>query len=181
MEQRIPISTINDFLYSPRSLYLHSIYQSFNTALYHSTYQTKGTLNHKAIDEGEYSSHKRYIQGLAVASEEFGLVGKIDIYDRETKTLIERKTKMKNIYQGHRYQLYAQMFCLQEMGYQVEFLKIHSLEDNKRYDIALPTHKDKQEFRDLVRKMMMYNPLKEDDSVDQKKRCEVSIYKELSY
>lgn len=181
MEQRIPISTINDFLYSPRSLYLHSIYQSFNTALYHSTYQTKGTLNHKAIDEGEYSSQKRYLQGLAVASEEFRLVGKIDIYDQETKTLIERKTKIKSIYQGHRYQLYAQMFCLEEMGYDVKYLKIHSLEDNKRYAISLPTQEDREEFQTLIRKMIMYNPLLDEDSEEQKHRCELSIYKELSY
>ena len=37
-----------------------------------------------------------------------------------------------------KYQLYAQYFCLREMGYEVEKLKLYSLDDNKVYEIPLP-------------------------------------------
>lgn len=181
MEQYIQISTINDFLYSPQSLYLHSIYQSFNTDIYHSQYQVNGKGHHKTLDEKVYSGAQRYIQTIPIYSEEYRIIGKIDLYDIKTQTLIERKAKIKNIYPGHKYQLYAQMFCLQEMGYIVKKLKIHSLEDNKRYTIDLPTPKDIVAFRKLIRDIFLYNPLESNISENIRAKTEASIYKELIY
>lgn len=181
MEQYIPISTINDFLYSPQSLYLHSIYQSFHTDIYHSQYQTNGKGHHKTLDEKIYSGAQRYIQSIPVYSDKYQIIGKIDLYDNKTQTLIERKAKIKNIYLGHKYQLYAQMFCLQEMGYEVKKLKIHSLEDNKRYTIDLPTPEDIVAFKKLIRDMFLYNPLDSDITEDNRVKTEASIYKELIY
>lgn len=43
-------------------------------------------------------------------------MGKIDVYRKKEKMLIERKYQLKQIYQGQIYQLWGQMFCLQEMG-----------------------------------------------------------------
>lgn len=153
MEQYIQISKINDFLFCPRSLYLHSIYESFDTSVYHSAAQAAGRIAHNTIDKDMYSSKKRYVVGIPVTSSQHGITGKIDIYDTQTKTLIERKRCLKKVFDGHKYQLYAEMLCLREMGYTVDALKIHSLEDNKTYPIALPTKEDWQAFFQTVEQM----------------------------
>ncbi len=178
MESYIQISKINDFLYSPQSLYLHSVYESFDTDIYHEEAQVEGKLNHANIEEGKYSTAKRYLQGTTVYSEKYNLGGKIDIYDQETKTLIERKTKIKKVHQGHRFQLYAQMFALEEMGYKVEKLRIQSLKDNQRYDIPLPDHIDISDFERTIKQMREYDASKKDPFLY---RCDLSIYKYLSY
>lgn len=68
----------------------------------------------------------------------YNLIGKIDLYDKTTHTLIERKKKVKRVYDGYIFQLYAQYFSMIEMGYKVEKLVIRSLDDNKKYPIPLP-------------------------------------------
>lgn len=179
MEQYIRISTINDFLYSPKSLYLHGVYESFNQNMYHELPQKKGKINHENIESGTYSTAKRYLQGLAVYSEKYNVGGKIDIYDRETKTLIERKTRIKQVHEGQKFQLYAQMFALEEIGYPVEHLRIHSLEDNKRYTIDLPTPADIARFEGVLTAMRGYNPLEYTEPAQH--LCDISIYRHLSY
>lgn len=174
MESYIKISNINDFLYCPVSIYLHSIYENFNTKAYHQTPQVVGSLHHKSIDEGAYSTAKRYEMAKEVWSEEFGLAGKIDVYDNQTKTLIERKTRVKTIYQGYRYQLYAQYFCMKEMGYEVNKLLIHSLEDNKRYSIPIPNDDEINEFAALLKEMRSFDMSKIKNH--KCKRCSESIY-----
>ena len=150
MESYIQISKINDFCFCPLSVYLHSVYESFNTSLYHDTPQIEGKLNHAAIDEGRYSTSKHIMQGTSVYSEKYGLMGKIDTYDAKKKALVERKTKIKTIWHGYVYQLYAQYFCLQEMGYEVERLYFHSLKDNKRYPVPLPSERDEKRFGAVI-------------------------------
>jgi len=178
MESYIQISKINDFLYSPKSLYLHSVYESFNQNAYHETPQKTGKLNHENIEQGKYSTAKRYLQGLAVYSSKHNVGGKIDIYDQKTETLIERKTKIKEIYEGHRFQLYAQMFGLVEVGYKINKLLIHSLEDNKRYEIPLPDVVEIARFESVLEDMRSYNPNDQDPAGY---RCDLSIYRHLSY
>jgi CRISPR-associated protein Cas4 len=178
MESYIPISKINDFTYSPQSLYLHSLYEGFNQDVYHETPQKVGKLNHENIEQGRYSTAKRFLQGTSVYSERYNIGGKIDIYDKETKTLIERKTKIKKVYDGHKFQLYAQMFALEEVGYKVERLCIQSLSDNKRYVIDLPNEDEIKRFENVLRQIRNYNPLVEDKF---KYRCDLSIYRHLSY
>lgn len=150
MEDYIQISKLNDFIFCPKSLYFHSLFESFDQKTYHDTPQTVGKISHEIIEKGQYSSLKKYLQGLEVFSDKYALCGKIDIYDKDECILIERKYKVKKIYQGYIYQLYAQMFCLQEMGYQVKKLVIHSLSDNKRYPLELPTTEDIKKFEDLL-------------------------------
>lgn len=178
MESYIQISKINDFLYSPQSLYLHSVYESFDTDLYHEEAQIAGKLNHQNIDEGKYSTAKRYLQGVTVYCEKYNLGGKIDVYDQQTETLIERKTKINKVYPGHRFQLYAQMFALIEMGYAVKNLAIQSLQDNQRYDISLPDDFDTTEFERTIQSMRKYNAQQNDPFLY---RCNLSIYRHLSY
>ena len=81
---------------------------------------------------------------MAVYCGKYEIAGKIDIYNTETKTLIEKKNENKKIYDGYKYQLYAQYFSLLEMGYEVKKIFIHSLNDNKRYEIKRRTSKKKK-------------------------------------
>lgn len=157
MESYIPISKINDFLFCPMSLYLHSVYESFDTSLYHDTPQTVGKINHAGIEEGMYSTSAHLLQGISVYSERYGVMGKIDIYDEKRGALIERKTKIKKIWPGYVMQLYAQSFCLRERGYTVKELFLHSLEDNKRYPVAFPTKEDEEAFAQLVEQVRMFD------------------------
>ena len=153
MEDYIQISKINDFIFCPYSLYFHGIYENFSEKTYHDSPQTRGKIKHENIEEGRYSSAKKYLQGIDVYSEKYGLAGKIDIYDKEEKTLIERKNKVAKIYDGYRYQLYAQYFGLAEMGHETERIKIHSLSDNKRYDIPLPVGRELEKFEAVIAAM----------------------------
>ena len=88
--------------------------------LYHATPQTKGRIAHETVDTKTASNKKNDLQSLPIYSAKFRLMGKVDIFKQKEKLLIERKYNLKQIYQGQIYQLWAQYFCLQEMGYEVE-------------------------------------------------------------
>jgi CRISPR-associated exonuclease Cas4 len=181
MEQLIQISKLNDFLYSPKSLYFHSVYESFDTQVYHDTPQVVGNANHENIDYSKYSSAKRYTQGLCVYSEKYKLIGKIDIFDTQNQALIERKTKIKHIYQGYKTQLYAQFFCLTEMGYTVERLFLHSLQDNKRYLVDLPNSEDLMQFESLISDINNYDVLSASQDWNTENKDSHTIYQELYF
>lgn len=88
--------------------------------LYHATPQTKGKLAHEPVDTKTSSNRKDEILALPVMSEQLGVMGKTDVYRKKEKKLIERKYQLKQIYQGQIYQLWAQYFCMVEMGYEIE-------------------------------------------------------------
>ena len=75
----IPISYLNDFSFCPRSIYYHSLYQSYDRRLYQDTPQVAGSAAHRSVDRGSYSTRRDVLQGLDVYSERFNLCGKIDI------------------------------------------------------------------------------------------------------
>ena len=178
MENNIRISNLNDFVFCPRSVYFHNLYSGFDESLFQTTYQQKGKNIHKNIDEIKYSSKKSIVQGINVYSEELGVVGKIDILDLDGKKLIERKNKIKKLYDGYYFQIYAQYFCLIEMGYVVKSLCFHSLSDNKRFNVKLPTKKDKEKLKKLILDMKNFDL--EDKSFSQNpNKCRMCIYKEL--
>ena len=110
--------------------------------LYQTSSQINGTAVHKNVDEKKYSSKSSIITGLDVYCEEYNLIGKIDIYDADRKILCERKKKIIQIYDGYIFQLYAQYFALVEMGYEVRNLRLHSIDDNKSYNVKLPSEDD---------------------------------------
>lgn len=178
MEPYIQISKINDFIFCPMSLYFHALYENFSQKIYHDTPQTVGKIKHENIEQGRYSSLKRYLQNLPVYSQEYNLMGKIDIYDSEEKALIERKFKIKKIYDGQRYQLYAQKFCLEEIGFAVEKLFIHSLSDNKRYSVALPDESEKKKFEKVIDDIRNFSPFNYNKEIN-KNKCENCIYRQL--
>ncbi len=157
MDGIINISYINDFLYCPKSLYLHIIYDNFDSKVFHDKPQVSGNLAHESIDQNHYSTSQHILQGLSVYSQRLGVKGKIDLYDKQEQSLIERKYQVKKIYKGYIYQLYAQMYCLEEINYPVSKLFIHSLSDNKRYEVALPSKIEKKEFESLIEKMKSFD------------------------
>ena len=181
MEQYIPVSLLNDFLYSPDSIYLHSLFKEFDDSLYKDKPQLNGILNHKTIDSKTYSTSKHLLQNTAFYSQKYGLCGKIDIFNTKTGELIERKSKIKTIHTGYIYQLYAQMFGLQELGLKVNKLSIHSLEDNKRYAIPLPTQPEIEGFEHTLHQLKNFNPLSLLHKTHTDHNSQISIYNNLSF
>lgn len=180
MEDYIQITKLNDFIFCPKSLYFHGLYDKFDERVYHDVPQAVGKIKHESIDLNKYSTSSKYLQGTMVYSEKYRLLGKIDIYDKELFLLTERKNRIKNIYQGYKYQLYAQALCLEEMGYRVLHFKAYSMEDNKAYVIPPPTPRDEEKLLELIRKIREY---KIEDYIntfpDSIEKCEECIYKEL--
>lgn len=179
MDSLIQISKISDFLYCPLSLYLHTMYEEMDTRNYHAAPQVAGKIAHEAIDERTYSSAKRFLLGMAVYSEEFGITGKIDVYDAKTCALIERKRQVKQIYEGNVYQLYGQYVCMKEMGYRIDKLFIHSLVDNKRYPIPLPGEEELSQFSVVLEAIRATTP--ETLLEHSCPRCNSHIYSSLSW
>jgi CRISPR-associated protein Cas4 len=178
MEPYITITTLNDFVFCPKSIYFHGLYGKYSSRIYQQSPQIIGTINHENIDQQQYSSAKRYVQSLSVYSETYGLCGKIDLYDQQTKTLIERKTKIKTIYDGYKYQLWAQYFCLTEMGYEIEQIKIHSLADNQNYHLPIPSAADQAELVDIIAQIRAFD-VTERNFLQNPEKCRHCIYADL--
>jgi len=159
---------------------MHSIYVQFSQKLYHRVPQAIGKIKHENIDEGRYSTAKKYLQGIEIYSEKYNIVGKIDIYDKEKCALIERKNKISNIYDGYKYQLYAQMFCLEEMGYKVKKIILHSLSDNKRYKLSLPNAEEIRNFAAVIDEIKKFD-ISNFNYLDNENKCNNCIYKELCH
>lgn len=126
--------------------------------VFHDVPQARGKAVHKTIDEQTYSSRKDILTGISVFSDELGICGKIDIYNVAQKALIERKYQLKTIYQGQLYQLWAQYFCMIEMGYEIEKLSLYAISENKTFQQALPTIAQKQELQQFIESFKTFNP-----------------------
>jgi CRISPR-associated exonuclease Cas4 len=137
MENYIAISKLNDFSYNPKSLYYSSCYSQFEELTYKDTPQYAGKIAHEQI-QSQFASKSLFLDKFVI-SQELMIFGKIDIYDVKKKLLVERKKKIKKIFIGHLMQVYAQYFCMIEMGYEIDQIIIYSIDDNKKYKIDLPT------------------------------------------
>ncbi len=157
MDDYIQITKLNDFMFCPYSLYVHSMYEGFDTDIYHGLPQTRGRIVHKAIDNQTYSTAKDVLQGLPVYSQELQVAGKIDLYFVKKKLLMERKYRIVRVYDGYRLQLYAQYYCMREMGYEVRKLSLHSMSDNKTYDIQLPKKDDLERIKGIIKQMRNFD------------------------
>lgn len=138
MFEEILITQLNDFIFCPASIYFHNLYGETDKMVYQSTQQINGTAAHKSVDQATYTTRKDILMGIDVYSEEYGLIGKIDMFDVNKGILTERKRQVKVIYDGYYFQVFAQCFGLREASYIVNQIKIHSIADNKNYDIPLP-------------------------------------------
>lgn len=126
--------------------------------LVHATPQTQGKASHNTIDEKHYSTRKDELTGISVYSNELGLSGKIDIYKGKDKLLIERKHQLKTIYQGQIYQLWAQYFCMTEMGYEVDKLAFYAISTNQTFPVQLPEVEGKLELISFIENFKNYDP-----------------------
>lgn len=179
MEETIIISYLNDYIYCPASIYFHKLYGNLDGMIYQSEKQIEGKKAHETIDKRKYSSRKNILQGIEVYSSKYDIIGKIDVYDIDKKLLIERKNKVNEIYDGYVFQTYAEYFGLLEQGYEVERIMIHSLKDNKNYNIKLP-EKDEvmfKKFEKVINDMRKFELEKFKQT--NKKKCENCIYEPL--
>lgn len=179
MEPYLTLSFLNDFIFCPRSIYFHQLYGRVSTRLYQKKPQISGKAAHKAIDAKKYSSKKSTLQTIEIYSEKYNIGGKIDTFDLETGFLVERKKKIKVIYDGYIYQLYAQYHCLTEMGYEVKKLKLYSMDDNKSYAVKSPQEdtQTQEKFENLLQQIHDFdlnNPFTANPN-----KCKYCIYNNL--
>ena len=146
--------------------------------MYQSKAQLDGTKAHEKIDNGTYSTRKNILMAIDVYSEKYGVIGKIDMYDENKKLLVERKKHVNRIYDGYVFQLYAQYFAMLEMGYTISSLEIRSLDDNKKYKIALPNQDDAmfKKFENLISEMRTFDL--ENYNQDNIEKCKHCIYED---
>lgn len=146
---------LNDYIFCPASIYFHNLYGGRETLTYQGKAQLDGKKAHETVDNQSYLNGRKMLTGIDVYSEEYGLIGKIDIFDTQKHHLIERKKKIRQIYDGYVFQLYAQYFCMTEMGYNVEALFLHSMDDNKRYQVSLPEDDPhmRKKFENVIEQM----------------------------
>lgn len=138
MENPISISNINDFIFCPVSIYFHMLDDGTEQLSYQDAPQINGSAAHASIDAAQYTTRADILQAVSVYSERYGLIGKIDVFDKKNGVLTERKRAIKTVYDGYVFQVYAQYFGLVEMGYTVKRIRLHSITDNRTYEIALP-------------------------------------------
>lgn len=137
-DDAIIFSNLNDFIFCPASIYFHNLYGNQSVMAYQSEKQINGSHAHEKIDNNQYTTSKDVITSLEVYSSKYNVVGKIDVYYVSSATIVERKKQIKEIYDGYIFQVYAQYFGMIDAGYPVRKIKMHSLIDNKTYEIKCP-------------------------------------------
>jgi len=179
MESYIPISFLNDFSFCPRSIYNHQLYKNYYAHNYKAAPQLWGSAAHDSIETKTYSNSNDWLISFDVFSTELKLCGKIDLYNKKTKTIRERKRTISRIYDGFYYQLYAQYFCLKEMGYRVSNLELYDLKKNKKHLLKLPEDNPVmcQKFYLILKQLQEFdlNAL----FIPEKAKCEACIYAQL--
>lgn len=69
MEEPIPISKLNDFIFCPVSIYFHNLYADLEKTAYQSSLQTNGTHIHETVDMGTYGTSKSVLQAISAVGE----------------------------------------------------------------------------------------------------------------
>ena len=142
---------------------------------YKATPQIAGTIAHVKTELYTATKQSKDILSLQVYSDELGVVGEIDVYKLDKKQLIERKNTLKVIFRGQLYQLWAQYFCMVEMGYEIESMAFHEISTGKLIPINIPKDKEKQELKDFIKKYVNYVPDKDIIPIN-KNKCLHCIY-----
>lgn len=158
MEDYIPISMLNDFVFCPYSIYLHNIYMESDESVFHASPQVKGKIAHKAIDDRSAVSAQGDMVSISVCSNTLCIMGKIDLYRFATKTLIERKYQIKKIFNGQLYQLWAQYYCMSEMGFKIDNLAFYEISTNKMKPVILPGEHEFRELKNFIDLFRNFNP-----------------------
>ena len=126
--------------------------------VYHAAPQTKGKIAHESVDNKTSSNRKNDLLSLPVYSNRYKLMGKVDVYRQDEKLLIERKYQLRHIYQGQLYQLWAQYFCLLEMGYDVERIAFYEISTNTTIPVSLPDKNDIAKFSAFIESFHQFDP-----------------------
>ncbi len=178
-EHPISISNLNDFIFCPVSIYFHAIDSDADSIMSQCESQINGTSAHDAVDNCRYSNKQTVLQAVTVYCDEYNIFGKIDLFDISNGILTERKKKIKNIYDGYIFQVYAQYFALCEMGYDVKTIRLYSMDDNKVYPVLLPKENERmlQKFEKLLYDINHFN-LSEFQQTNPLK-CKQCIYEPL--
>ena len=146
MNDYISLSTLNDFIFCPYSIYLHNVYMETADDMYKAVPQIEGMLSHQGVDNKTGTSIRTDLLSLPVYSDELGISGVIDIYKSDRRLLIERKNNLKKIFRGQIYQLWGQYYCLKEMGYPIDSIALYEISTNKMIPVELPNEESKSEL-----------------------------------
>ena len=178
METYIKLSTLNDFIFCPKSIYYHNLYDNYEKKLYQNEVQIAWSIAHETVDNQTYSTSKNILQWLSVYNEHYKIAWKIDQFFIKEWKLVERKNKIEKIYTWYKYQLWWQMFCLEEMWYHIRELYFYSMKDNKKYRIYKPNTKELLKFEEMLIKYSKFS-LFEKYWQQNTKKCLKCIYREL--
>ena len=113
-----------------------------------------------------------------IYSSRYDLLGRIDLFFISSGLLRERKYSITAVYDGFRYQLYAQYFALNEMGYEVKSMELYSSKDNHKYPIPLPNAVDIEGFEQTLAAIRSYVP-EYDTSPPDIVKCRHCNYREI--
>ncbi len=69
-EDYISISTLNDFIFCPYSIYLHNVYMESDNSMFHAAPQTTGRIAHRTIDTKKANNTERILNNLKIMIEE---------------------------------------------------------------------------------------------------------------
>lgn len=176
MEEPIRITMLNDFIFCPASIYFHRMYEDLALTLYQDDKQLEGRAAHESVDNVKYSTRKNILQGASVYCEKYNLTGKIDVFDSEKGFLVERKKKIQKIYDGYVFQVYGQCFALREMNYSVNRIRLHSMDDNKNFEIPLPEDDPLmlKKFEDVIERINNFDINK--FMPENESKCQMCIY-----
>lgn len=177
MDGLVSFSQLNDFLFCPYSLYLHTLYNNFKSSIYHDVAQTDGTAAHVTVDQSTYK-RSGWQTGIWLCSPTYKVYGRCDLYNPTTGELVERKRTIHKLYTGHYMQVWAQAVCLQEMEHPVRKIYLHSITDNTRYFVKLPNQTIKNQLKELVLQISRYTPPNETFS-QLPAKCRQCIYAAL--
>lgn len=84
---------------------------------------------------------------------------------------------MTALYDGFRYQLYAQYFALQEMGFSVREMRIYAQKTNRNFPVPVPSEAETAEFERVLERIRAYSP--EAPFTPNPKKCAQCIYSPL--
>lgn len=126
--------------------------------IYYATPQIAGKNAHNSVDQKSSSTRRSIIESLSIFSEKYRIFGKIDVYNADSHTLIERKNNLKNIFQGQIFQLWAQYLCMSEMGYTIDAICFYEITTKKTTPIRIPNEIDIAKFEEFLNSYRNFNP-----------------------
>ena len=169
----LPISNLNDFLFCPYSIYLHSVYKGTEEEVCKAAMQKEGSYAHRKKEDDD--AHKKgVVTSLPVISEKLGIYGVTDAFDIENGILTEYKNRLTAVYPGQRIQIQAQCLCLKEMGYRVSEIRLTEISTGKILPVDLPDIDTVKEIECLIRRIKQYNP--DNDIEVNPNKCRKCIY-----